>query len=71
MKGIFNFERKAVFKLTLSCIHGMHQHKSNHDKHSNNQLQKACKRLELFTDVMTMTVDFSPVQSVLSSINKN
>ena len=26
-----DFERKAVFNLTLSCIYGMHQHKSNNE----------------------------------------
>ena len=43
------------------------KHKNNNNKHPNNQLQRACKRLEFFTDVKA----FSPVLSVSLSINKN
>ena len=72
MKGIFNFERKAVLNLfikiknslTISCIRGQHHHKNNNDKYPNNQLQKACNCFEFFTDVVQMSVAFSPVQSV-------
>ena len=43
------------------------KHKNNNNQHPNNQLQRACKRLEFFTDVKA----FSPVLSVSLSINKN
>ena len=42
------------------------KHKNNNNKHPNNQLQRACKRLEFFTDVKA----FSPVLPVSLSINK-
>ena len=57
-------------KIKLSCIRRKHQHKNNYNKHPNNQLRKACKCLEYFPDVMKMSVAFSPVQSVPSSIHK-
>jgi hypothetical protein len=82
MKGIFYFECKAVLnlfkklktKLTIGCIRGKHQnHKQpkNQLQNPKNQLRKACTCLEFFTAVMKMSVAFSPVQLVPSSINKN
>ena len=53
----------------MKGIRSKHQHKNNNDKHPNNQLQKACKRLEFFTVVMKMC-GFLSVQSVPSSIKK-